>query len=109
MGEFNRASTGIQTNVQRGRDILMAAGYSKEFYSNFGLGFIDLPNTFYSHKPTPKFETFGDVKNVFYFSGHDLSPLAFLFGAGSSKGLPSTAQELFEVAMDQEVLNLLEV
>lgn len=108
-GEFNRVSTGIQTNVERGRDILRKAGYSKEFYSTFGLGFIDLPNTFYSHKPTPKFETFGDVKNVFYFSGHDLSPLAFLFGGGSSKGLPSTAQELFEAAMDQEVLNLLEL
>jgi hypothetical protein len=108
-GEFNRVSTGLKSNVDRGRQILQAAGYSKDFYTNFGLGFIELPNTFYSHKPTPKFETFGDVKNVFYFSGHDLSPLAFLFGVGKSKGLPTTASELFQAAMDQEVLNLLEV
>lgn len=108
-GEFNRVSTGLKTNVERGRQILKQAGYSKDFYENFGLGFVELPNTFYSQKPTPKFETFGDVKNVFYFSGHDLSPLAFLFGVGKSAKLPTTAQELFEAAMDQEVLNLLEV
>jgi len=109
MGEFNRVSTGLKTNVERGRQILKQAGYSKQFYENFGLGFIELPNTFYGRCPQPKFETFGDVKNVFYFSGHDLSPLAFLFGVGKSAKLPTTASELFDAAMDQEVLNMLEV
>ncbi len=108
-GEFNRVSTGLKTNVERGREILRKAGYTNDFYTNFGLGFIELPNTFYGSYPSPKFETYGDVKNVFYFSGHDLSPLAFLFGAGKSAKLPTTAAELFEEAMDQEVLNLLEV
>lgn len=108
-GEFNRASTGLQTNVERGRNVLKAAGYSKDFYEGFGLGFIELPNTFYGRQPNPKFETYGDVKNVFYFSGHDLSPLGFLFGVGKQKTLPATASELFEAAMDQEVLNLLEL
>lgn len=108
-GEFNSVSTGLKTNVERGRQILKNAGYSKAFYENFGLGFIELPNTFYSRRPTPKFETYGDVKNVFYFSGHDLSPLAFLFGMGKTAALPTTASELFDAAMDQEVLNLLEV
>lgn len=108
-GEFNRVSAGLKTNVERGREILKKAGYSKEFYEGFGLGFIDLPNTFYGSEPKPKFETFGDVKNVFYFSGHDFAPLAFLFGVGKTKGLPTTAEELFEAAMDQEVLNMIEV
>ena len=78
-GEFNRVSSRLKTNVERGREVLRKVGYSKDFYENFGMGFIELPNTFYSHRPTPKFETYGDTKNVFYFSGHDLSPLAFLF------------------------------
>lgn len=108
-GEFNRVSSGLKTNVERGREILRKAGFSKAFYENFGLGFIELPNTFYSSRPTPKFETYGDVKNVFYFSGHDLSPLAFLFGVGKSASLPTTAEELFRAAMDQEVLNMLEI
>lgn len=106
-GEFNRVTSGVKTNVERGRELLKVAGYSRKFYENFGIGFIDLPNTFYGRNPTPKFETYGDVKNVFYFSGHDLAPLSFLFG-GSSK-LPTTAAELFDAAMDQEVLNLLEL
>jgi len=108
-GEFNRISSGLKTNVERGRQILRKAGYSQSFCDSFGLGFIELPNTFYSSRPTPKFETYGDVKNVFYFSGHDLSPLAFLFGVGKSATLPTTASELFEAAMDQEVLNLIEL
>jgi len=108
-GEFNRVSSGLKTNVEHGREILRKAGFSKAFYENFGLGFIELPNTFYSSRPTPKFETYGDVKNVFYFSGHDLSPLAFLFGVGKSVHLPTTAAELFAAAMDQEVLNMLEI
>ena len=111
-GEFNRVSGyggAMKTNVEKGREILRAAGYSHNFYSTFGIGFVELPNTFYGREPEPKFETYGDLKNVFYFSGHDLSPLAFLFGTSSSKGLPTTAEELFEAAMDQEVLNMVEL
>lgn len=103
-GEFNSVCAGLATNVQIGREKLANAGYSKEYCDSFGICFIDLPNTFYSHRPTQKFETFANAKNCFYFSGYDLSPLAFLFGASTSKIIPQTAEELFDAAMNQEIL-----
>lgn len=112
-GEFNRPthSSGFKTNIEAGRAKL-ANYYSKEFCENFGLCFVDLPNTFYSHKPQTKFETFGNCKNVFYFSGYDLSPLGFLFGVEGQRNaetgeiiVPKTAEELFLAAMNQEILN----
>lgn len=111
-GEFDFVSSDKRTavtNVEKGRELLKAAGYSKEFYSTFGMCFVDLPNTFYGGRKdrTPKFETFGDVENVFYFSGYDMSPLAFLFGVAGQTSIPRTAQEMFEAAMNQELLNML--
>lgn len=108
-GEFNSVGSNI-TNVEKGRNALKAAGYSKEYCESFGIAFVDLPNTFYWRNPTPKFETFADAKNTFYFSGYDLSPLAFLFGVEGQKitdtvNIPKTAEELFLAAMDQELLN----
>lgn len=111
-GEFNGVKSKI-SNVEAGRQKLKAAGFSQEYCDGFGICFIDLPNTFYSRTPQTKFETYGNVKNVYYFSGYDLSPLAFLFGADNGKGqttkIPSTAEELFLAAMDQEVLRMVEV
>lgn len=108
-GEFNGVGSSI-SNVERGRTELKRAGFSQEYCDEFGMAFIDLPNTFYSRNPTPKFETFADEKNVFYFSGFDLSPLAFLFGVegktvSEAANIPKTAEELFLVAMNQELLN----
>lgn len=112
-GEFNSVAHAgnFTTNIEAGRAKL-AQYYSKEFCENFGLCFIDLPNTFYSNRPATKFETFGNSKNTFYFSGFDLSPLGFLFGVEGQRNketgeivIPKTAEELFMAAMDQEVLN----
>lgn len=110
-GEFNAVSGKVTTNVKAGRKVLKDAGFSDDYCENFGICFVDLPNTFYALNPRPKFETYGDVKNCFYFSGHDLSPLGFLFGitSTSKNGIPQTAEELFLAAMDQEVLDLVEV
>jgi len=106
-GEFNSVSSSLTTNVQAGRKKLAKAGYSKEYCDSFGICFVDLPNTFYSHCPTQKFETFANAKNCFYFSGYDLAPLAFLFGVSTSKIIPQTAEELFDIAMDQEIFKKL--
>ena len=111
-GEFDNVGSSI-TNVRVGRQKLVEAGFSREFSSSFGFCFVDMPNTFYSHRNNrkPKFETFGDVKNVFYFSGYDLAPLGFLFGQSkaSSEGIPTTAVELFDAAMNQEVLSIIQL
>jgi hypothetical protein len=118
-GEFNRASCSVKghvvSNVERGREKL-AQVYSDEFCQNFGICFVDLPNTFYGSPLGPKFETFGDCKNTFYFSGYDLAPLGFLFGVEGKVNeetgeiiVPKTGVELFYASMDQELLNLITV
>jgi len=107
-GEFNRVRGSVITNVEAGRAKLREV-YSTEFAENFGICFIDTPNTFYYERQEPKFETFGNVKNVFYFSGYDLSPLAFLFGVEGQTSLPKTAEEMFEASMNQELMNMIEI
>jgi hypothetical protein len=108
-GEFNRVGVDI-TNVESGRQALKFAGFSEEFAESFGFCFVDIPNTFYTNYRRPKFETFEDVKNCYYFSGYDLSPLAFLFGVSKSSGkVPTSARELFDAAMSQEIMDKLEV
>lgn len=111
-GEFNSvcSSRGFSSNVEAGREVLRRAGYSRSFCDSFGICLVDLPNTYYG-RPMTKFETFADAKNTFYFSGYDLSPLAFLFGVEGKtmESIPKNADELFLAAMDQEVLNMLEL
>lgn len=111
-GEFNSVGSNI-TNVEKGRQMLKQAGFSKEYYESFGFCFVDMPNTFYSNRRDrkPKFESFGgNVKNCFYFSGYDLAPLGFLFGQSKvTERVPTTAEELFQAAMDQEVMQHIEI
>lgn len=116
-GQFDGISTSLKTNVELGREKL-ASVFSKEFCDNFGICFVDLPNTCSGFRlpPKPTFETFGNCKNTFYFSGYDMSPLGFLFGVEAKVNketgeivIPKTAEELFEAAMDQEILNLVTI
>lgn len=108
-GEFNSVGRSM-TNVQAGRQILESNGFSKEFSESFGFCFVDIRNKHYGSLSSAKFETFGNVKNVFYFSGYDISPLGFLFGKSKvTERIPTTAEELFNAAMEQEVLQLIEI
>lgn len=108
-GEFNAVRGSIKTNVQSGREKLRSV-YSAEFADSFGICFIDTPNTFYRNRPdSNKFETFGNEKNIYYFSGYDLSPLAFLFGVEGQTSIPKTAEEMFEASMNQELMNMIEI
>jgi hypothetical protein len=108
-GEFNTVGRYV-TNIEEGRRALVGAGFSKEFTDSFGFCFVDMPNTFYHVARQPKFETFGNVKNCFYFSGYDLSPLGFLFGQSKvTDRVPTTASELFKVAMEQDVMKMIEI
>jgi hypothetical protein len=49
-----------------------------------------------------KFETYGDTPNVFYFSGYSAATVSFLTNE------IKTAAELFEAAMNQEILSLVQ-
>lgn len=102
-GEFNPSDLG-KPNVNSARIKLQAAGFSKEYCDAFTIVLWNIPNTFYGGRPEPKFETFGDVKNVFYMSGYSASQVSFLM-----TGKVESAKDLFLHAMNQEVLGMIEL
>lgn len=110
--EFNPAQLG-KTNVENARNELREAGFSEEYVSKFKIVLWNLQNNYYGAGSGEKFETYGETENVFYFSGYDGSVVAFLTGVkdkdGNVKPEPKTDVELFEAAMDQEVLNKVQV
>jgi hypothetical protein len=102
-GEFNPAQLG-QTNVETSKNKLRQYGFSKEYVNDFVIALWDIPNEFYGNaKSSVKFETFGNVPNVFYMSGYSPSIVSFL------SGKVSNAKDLFEEAMDQEVLRMIKI
>lgn len=103
--EFNPTQLG-KTNVETARETLKRAGFSDEFCKNFKIVLWNLQNTHYGRGSGEKFETYGETENVYYFSGYDGSVIAFLTGVNGQKSEPKTDVELFEAAMDQEVLNM---
>lgn len=108
-GEFD-ASELKKTNVQTALNKLRKGGFSEEYVNNFKIVLWNLRSHAYGNTAGNKFETYGNVDNVFYFSGYDGSIVAFLTGTtASEKPEPKNAKELFLAAMDQEVMKLIEV
>lgn len=103
-GDFNKCGTNTSTNFQTAIRKLRSAGFSKEYVDNFRIILWDIPNGYYG-KPTTKFEDFADAPNFFYMSGFDPSAIAFIMDGAEFKCTPRNATELFNVAMDQELLN----
>jgi hypothetical protein len=101
-GEFNSTNLNI-TNSQAARALLHASGFSKGYSDNFVIVLWNLQSDYYGRNTGKKFETYGDVPKTFYISGYEPSVISFL----TSKIL--TPMELFEAAMNQEVLNMVEL
>lgn len=113
-GEFDAAHTwsdsgATVTNFQAFRQKLLRGGFSKEYVNNFKLILWDLPNSYYGTNARPKFEDFADAPNNFYISGYDPAAVAFIMGTKPFKATPKNATELFNAAMDQELLSRLVV
>lgn len=107
--EFNPSSLG-KTNVEGALIKLEKYGFSKEYISNFKIVLWNLQNSYYGTGSGEKFETYGDVPNVYYFSGFDGSIISFLTGVeGKESKAPSNAEELFEAAMNQEIMSMIRV
>lgn len=106
-GEFSRYGTNNSTNFQTAIRRLKEAGFSEEYVKNFKLIMWDIPNDYYGSENAVKFEDFADAPNFFYMSGYDPSVVAFILGTG--KSAPKNAEELFLTAMNQELLNKLQV
>lgn len=111
-GEFNKTSLDT-TNVNAARTSLRNAGFSEEYIKNFQIVLWNLRNNYYHYNDNQKFETYeSEEDNVFYFSGFDGSVISFLTGmekVQEGKKEPKNAKELFEAAMDQELLNLVKL
>jgi hypothetical protein len=99
-GEFNPSRSLSSTNVKSALQILRRGGFSETYISNF---VIVLWNVSHSYGTGgQKFETYGDTPNVFYFSGYSAATVSFLTNE------IKTAAELFEAAMNQEILSLVQ-
>lgn len=98
--EFNPAQLG-KTNVETALNTLRAAGFSEDYVSNFVIVLWNLQSGYYGSNTGKKFETHGDVPNVFYFSGYSAATVSFLTTE------IETASELFEAAMNQEILQMI--
>lgn len=86
-----------RTNVENAKQVLRNAGFSKQYVDDF---VIVLWNT--ARGQSFKTETHGFAPNVFYYSGFDASTIALLTGGGIK-----TARDLFEEAMNQEIMHYL--
>ncbi len=100
--EFNPTSLG-KTNVDAAKGVLTRAGFSKDYVDNFVIVLWNLQNSHYGRGSGEKFETGKDTKNVFYFGGYSASVISFL----SAK--IKTTYELIDAALDQEILNMVEI
>lgn len=107
-GEFNPAQLG-RTNVESARNILSIGGFSDEYVKNFKIVLWNLQSDYYGPGTGEKFETYGGIENVYYFSGYDGAVIAFLTGVEGQKSEPKTAEELFHAAMNQEILQMVEI
>lgn len=109
--EFNPASLG-DTNVNTALKSLRNAGFSEEYVSNFKIILWNLQSSYHGNTTGKKFEGGAGKKNVFYFSGFDGATVAFLTGVETKDALQKpveTAEDLFNAAMNQEILSRVEI
>ncbi len=107
-GEFDRPYSGNGKAVAAFRETLLKGGFSKKFVDDFKIILWDIPNGYYG-KSIPKFEELADSPNTIHISGLDGSIVTFLLGNEISQKVPSTSEELFETAMNQEILAYLNI
>jgi hypothetical protein len=99
--EFNPTQLG-KTNVEAAKTALRRGGFSNEYAENFVIVLWNLQSR--GGKTGGKFETHNDTSNVFYFSGYSAATAAFLMNQEIK-----TAADLFDEAMNQEVLVMVEL
>jgi hypothetical protein len=108
-GEFDRLEDNTVTNFNCALKKLREAGFSDAYVDNFKIILWDIPNGYYN-KVGVAFEDFADSPNFFYLSGYDPSVISFILGTPQEgKSVPKNAQELFESAMNQTLLNMLTI
>ena len=108
-GELNDSGDN-KTNFQSFKKRLLKAGFPKDYVDNFKIVLWDIPNAFYSFDEIrPKFESYADTPNFFYMGGFDPAGITFLLGGEVNKSIPKTPRELFETAMNQEIMDYIQM
>ena len=110
-GEFDSyGKDKCKTTFQLFKDRLLKAGFPKDYVDNFKIVLWDIPNAFYSFDEIrPKFESYADTPNFFYMGGFDPAGITFLLGGEVNKSIPKTPRELFETAMNQEIMDYIQM
>lgn len=88
-----------ETNVNVALNKLREAGFSETYVDNFKIVLWNLIST----SGGGLFETYGDVKNVFYFSGYSATILSFLTGEVKNMN------DLILNILNQELLNKVKI
>lgn len=91
------------TSVEQVHNDLKEAGFSKDYIDNFVICLWNLRNYYYGSSDQTPFQTYGDVKNVYYMSGYSAQIVSFL------NGKIKTTRDLFDEAMNQEILNMIKI
>jgi len=104
-----RGNDSRETVFEAFKNYLRTHGFSQEYVDNFKMVLWDVPSCYYGGKPTMKFEALADTPNIFHMSGYDPAGIAFLTGTTQVQSIPKTPEELFEAAMQQELIQLLQV
>jgi hypothetical protein len=102
-GEFDSTKMYDTTNINAFKYKLHQVGFSKHFVNNFSFVFWDIRNTFYGNRKTT-FESKSTEKNVFYYGGYDPSVITFLTGSKSNDKKPQTAEDVVDIALNQELM-----
>lgn len=108
-GEFNTSNGNHLTSFQEFKRRLRNGGFSQEFVDNFKIVLWDIRNGYYGGREKATFESLADAPNFFYMSGLDPAGIAFLTGTTKMQSIPKTAEELFEAAMTQELLEQIQL
>lgn len=103
-GMFNPTAELTRTNVGAARKKLRNAGFPRDYVDNFKILLWNIPNGFYHHGGDVKFETYGDVKNVFYLGGYSAANIKFIMS-----GQIETAADVYNAALSQELPSLVKV
>lgn len=105
-GMFNPTNDLSTTNVEASRKILKDAGFSKEYVDNFVIVLWNLANDYYGKNSGSgeSFETYGNTPNVYYFGGYSAATIAFI-----TTGKITTAADVVDAALEQELLQLIEL
>jgi hypothetical protein len=109
-GEFNQVEGNMKGNFEKAIEMLREA-FGDDYADNFQIVLWDMPNNFYGDGYGNNLETYeATYPNCFYFGSYDASILHFLFGQeGKEQTKPKNQLELFQAAMDQTILNMIEI